>query len=114
MLGDGFGELGIINKTRRSATVVNNSIKPLCLLGFDKQSYYDIQGMPLTKESSVDYLKEKVDVFEKLDYPFDLVNFKLEDYMLINYRRSLLIFLRIMLMIKNGSIINSNFDSKTS
>ena len=84
--------MGIINKTRRSATVVNNSIKPLCLLGFDKQSYYDIQGMPLTKERSVDYLKENVDVFAKLNYQFNLVNFKLEDYMLINYRRSLLFF----------------------
>ena len=90
--GDGFGDLGIINNTRRSASVINNNIEPLFLLSFDKKNYFDIQGSTVTKKDNIEFLKKRCDVFKKLNYQVKKINNIFDDYVMIHFRKSILIF----------------------
>ncbi len=86
--GDRFGEVGLINKIKRTATVANNGEQLLCLLSFEKDHYFKMQSLVSAKNQTFDFLKTKVELFKKLEFPFDKLIGVNNDYFTIFYRKS--------------------------
>jgi hypothetical protein len=86
--GDWFGEFGLINKIKRTATVVSNSEQFLGLVSFEKEHYFKMQHLVNTKSQTFDFLKSKVEIFKKLEFPFDKLLGVNDDYFTIFYRKS--------------------------
>lgn len=70
--GDSFGELAIINNTKRTASVRVHGNKPLCMLCVNKDDFYRIQGGKNLIDK-LNFLQTSVPLLNNIEYPFDLL-----------------------------------------
>ena len=109
--GDCFGDLALINNTRRASTITVCGEHPLSVLVIEREDFFRVQT-PITSEAERNlFLKNKVSVLQAINYPVEILNqTQQKNLFSIYYRNGLLTKFSFFSFIQNYRIFIKLFN----